>query len=249
MLDKNEFYARKKNATPISMLTVYDAAFARMAEAAGLDTLLVGDSAANVVLGYASTRDIGMDEMIIFTAAVRRGAPRTHIVSDMPFGSDSDPAQALVNARRLVEAGANAVKIEGTPIAVIKYLRENNIEVVGHLGLLPQTATSFKQKGNTPAEAEKILADARILDALDLCALVVEHIPESLGALVAQAIQAPVIGIGAGHQVDGQVLVLHDALGMHPFKIPPFATRFANLWEQGVEGMRRYVEAVYNRAS
>lgn len=247
MLDKNQFYALKKAGTPITMLTVYDAAFARMAEAAALDTLLVGDSAANVVLGYNSTREIGMDEMLVFVAAVRRGAPGTHIIADMPYGSDQEPVAALENARRFIAAGANAVKIEGTPLEVIRHLRAHEIEVVGHLGLLPQTATSFKQKGNTPEDARKIQEDAQALDALGLTALVLEHVPESLGALIAQGISAPVIGIGAGRQVDGQVLVLHDALGMHPFKIPPFATRFANLWEQGVEGMRRYADAVHNR--
>ena len=247
MQDKASFYAMKASGTPISMLTVYDAAFARMAAAAGIDTLLVGDSAANVMLGYASTREITMAEMLVFTAAVRRGAPDSHVVADMPYGSDQEPQAALENARRFVDAGANAVKIEGTPLDVIRHLRENGIEVVGHLGLLPQTATSFKQKGNTPESARQIFSQAMEIDALDLCMLVLEHVPESLGAQIAQAVRAPVIGIGAGRQVDGQVLVMHDALGMHPFKIPPFAMRYANLWEQGVEGMRHYAEAVRAR--
>lgn len=247
MLDKQQFYAYKQSNRPIAMLTAYDAPFARMAEAAGIDTLLVGDSAANVVLGHASTRDIGMDEMVLFTGAVRRGAPNTHVVADMPYGADANSDCALSNAKRLLDAGANAVKIEGCPINVVSHLRNNGIEVVGHLGLLPQTAISFKQKGNTPEDAKRIMEEALLLDSFDLCALVLEHVPESLGALISQGIQAPVIGIGAGRQVDGQVLVLHDALGMHPFRIPPFASRYANIWEQGIAGMRTYAEAVRER--
>lgn len=247
MRDKQSFLEMKAGATPIAMMTAYDAAFARMAEAAGIDTILVGDSAANVLLGFDTTRAIGMDEMVVLTAAVRRGAPDTHVIADMPYGSDQEPIAALANARRFLSVGANAVKIEGTPYAVIEHLCANGISVVGHLGLLPQTATSFRQTGNTPEDARRILSEAQKLASIGIDMLVLEHVPESLGALVAQGISVPVIGIGAGRQVDGQVLVMHDALGMHPFRIPPFATRFANLWEQGVAGMRAYTEAVRHR--
>jgi len=128
---------------------------------------------------------------------------------------------------------------------VIRAIRADGIEVVGHLGLLPQTATSFKQQGNTPEDAERIMNEARAVANAGACAIVLEHIPEQLGALVSQSIaDVPIIGIGAGKKVDGQVLVIHDALGMHPFKCPPFAHKFADLYAQGVRGLELYVKDV-----
>jgi len=240
MLRENDFYSMKKNGQAISMVTVYDAAFARMAEAAKIDMLLVGDSAANVMLGMDRTANISMEAMCIFTSAVKRGAPNSYIVSDMPYGSDAEPKLALQNATKLLEAGADAVKIEGLPIKSLELLREKKIEIVGHLGLLPQTAKNFKQVGKTEEEAEKIFEQARILDSLNPCAIVLEHIPEQLGEKISRAINAPTIGIGAGWQTDGQVLVMHDILLMHPFKLPPFAKSFANFWEAGVNAFCDY---------
>ena len=237
-----------KGKSPVVMITAYDACFARMAEAAGIDMILVGDSGANVVLGYSSTREIGMDEMLVFVAAVRRGAPNTHVVADMPWQSDRDPGTALHNARRFIAAGADSVKIEGIHLETIETLRREGIEVVGHLGLLPQTATSFKQHGQSPEEAERLLIDARQFAQAGAFALVLEHIPERLGALVSQGIPHVItIGIGAGNMTDGQVLVLHDALGMHPFKLPPFAHKFADLYARGVDGLVLYAESVRAR--
>jgi len=234
-----------KRVSRIAMITAYDACFARMAEAAGIDMILVGDSGANVVLGYASTREIGMDEMLIFVGAVRRGAPNTHVVADMPWRSDVDVPTALHNARRFMQAGANSVKIEGAPLEILYALEKEGIPVVGHLGLLPQTATSFKQAGQTPQEAAQTLADAIAVAKAGAFAIVLEHVPDSLGALVAQRIaDVPIIGIGAGNAVDGQVLVLHDALGMHPFRQPPFAKKFVDIYTQGVDALRRYAEFV-----
>jgi len=242
MLNATAIRARK-NQTPLAMITAYDACFARMAEASGIDLILVGDSGANVVLGYASTREIGMTEMLMFVAAVRRGAPNTHIVADMPWQSDCDVATGVSNARRFVQAGADSVKIEGARVDVIRAIRSEGIEVIGHLGLLPQTATSFRQQGQSPEEAERIVNEARAVAEAGVCALVLEHIPERLGALVSQSIRdVPTIGIGAGKLVDGQVLVLHDALGLHPFKLPPFAHKFADLYAQGVLGLQLYVK-------
>jgi len=247
MLNPNELKLRKGNL-PIAMITAYDACFARIAEASGIDMILVGDSGANVVLGYASTREIGMDEMLMFVGAVRRGATSTHIVADMPWQSDRDPSTAVMNAKRLLAAGAHSVKVEGADLNVIEALIRNNISVVGHLGLLPQTATSFKQQGQSSEEAEKILTDARAIAQLGIIALVLEHIPERLGYLVSQALPSiPTIGIGAGKLVDGQVLVLHDALGMHPYKVPPFAHKFTDLYAQSVEALKCYVQAVRDK--
>jgi 3-methyl-2-oxobutanoate hydroxymethyltransferase len=240
MLCKDDFYLMKKNKEAISMVTVYDSAFARMAEAAKIDMLLVGDSAANTMLGMDRTASISMEAMCIFTNAVTHGAPNSYVVSDMPFGSDAEPKTAVQNAKKLVEAGASAVKIEGVPLNSLEAIKENGIELVGHLGLLPQTAKSFKQVGKTDEEAEKILEQAKILDRLKPCAIVLEHIPSSLGEKISQAIKAPTIGIGAGKLTDGQVLVMHDILKMHPFKIPPFALSFANFWEAGVNAFCNY---------
>jgi 3-methyl-2-oxobutanoate hydroxymethyltransferase len=237
---KEDFYSMKKNGLPISMVTVYDAAFAKMAEAAGIDMLLVGDSAANVMLGMERTTGISMEAMCIFTNAVKRGAPNSYIISDMPFGSDSEPEIAVRNARRLVEAGAHAIKIEGVPLSSLKAIRETGIDIVGHLGLLPQTATSFKQHGKTKEEAERIFREAEQIDALNLCAIVLEHIPDALGKKISQAVNAPTIGIGAGRDTDGQVLVMHDVLGMYPVKPPPFAKSFASFWEAGVKAFCNY---------
>jgi len=239
-VDKKDFYLMKKNGKAISMVTVYDAAFARMAEAAQIDMLLVGDSAANVMLGMDRTADISMEAMCLFTNAVTQGAPKSYVISDMPFGSDAEPKTAVLNAKKLLEAGADAVKIEGLPLKSLKALRENEIEIVGHLGLLPQTAKNFKQVGQNEEEAEKILEQAQILDGLEPCAIVLEHIPSTLGQKISLAINAPTIGIGAGKHTDGQVLVMHDLLKMHPFKLPPFAKCFANFWEAGVSAFCEY---------
>jgi 3-methyl-2-oxobutanoate hydroxymethyltransferase len=239
-LDKKDFYLMKKNRKAISMVTVYDAAFARMAEVAKIDMLLVGDSAANVMLGMDSTTNISMEAMCIFTNAVKRGAPNSYIISDMPFGSDAEPKTAVRNAEKLLEAGADAVKVEGLPLESLNAIREKGIEIVGHLGLLPQTATSFRQVGQNEEEAEKIFEQAKTLDTLEPCAIVLEHIPASLGEKISQAINTPTIGIGAGKQTDGQVLVMHDILRMHPFKLPPFAKSFANFWDIGVSAFGDY---------
>jgi len=239
-MDKKDFYLMKKNGKNISMVTVYDAAFARMAEAAKIDMLLVGDSAANVMLGMNRTADISMEAMCLFTNAVKRGAPNSYVVSDMPFGSDAEPKIAVLNAKKLLEAGADAVKIEGLPLKSLQAIRENGIEIVGHLGLLPQTAKNFKQVGQNEEEAEKILEQAQILDGLEPCAIVLEHIPDTLGKKISLATNAPTIGIGAGKQTNGQVLVMHDLLKMHPYKLPPFAKCFANFWDAGVNAFCDY---------
>jgi 3-methyl-2-oxobutanoate hydroxymethyltransferase len=239
-MDKKDFYLMKKNGKAISMVTVYDVAFARMAEAAKIDMLLVGDSAANVMLGMNRTANISMEAMCLFTNAVKLGASNSYIVSDMPFGSDAEPKTAVRNAEKLLEAGADAVKIEGLPLESLNAIREKGIEVVGHLGLLPQTATSFKQVGQSEEEADKIFEQAQILDGLEPCAIVLEHVPDSLGKKISQATNAPTIGIGAGKQTDGQVLVMHDILKMHPFKLPPFAKSFANFWDAGVNAFCEY---------
>ena len=178
MLTPKDITEKKAKNEKISMVTSYDFAFAQMAEAAGIDQILVGDSLANTMLGYSTTRDVGMTEMLIFVGAVCRGAPNTHVVADMPYLSDKDPQTAYDNARRFMDLGAASVKLEGTPEGVIEFLRSKDIPVCAHLGLLPQTAENFKQKGKTAEEAEAIEKAAKYVDSLGCFEMVLEHIPE-----------------------------------------------------------------------
>ena len=244
MLFPSDIVAKKQKGEKVSMITAYDFAFAQMAEAAGVDQILVGDSLANTMLGYKSTREIGMNEMLIFVAAVCRGAPNTHVVADMPYLSDKDPQTAYDNARRFMDLGAASIKLEGTPAGVIEFLRSKDIPVCAHHGLLPQTAENFKQKGKTEEEARAIEAAAKFTDDLGCFEMVLEHIPEELGKKITDSVKAVTIGIGGGKFTNGHVLVMHDALGMHPGKIPPFATKFVDMYSLGVEGFKKYVDSV-----
>ena len=244
MLSPSDIVAKKQKGEKVSMITAYDFAFAQMAEAAGVDQILVGDSLANTMLGYKSTREIGMNEMLIFVAAVCRGAPNTHVVADMPYLSDKDPQTAYDNARRFMDLGAASIKLEGTPAGVIEFLRSKDIPVCAHHGLLPQTAENFKQKGKTEEEARAIEAAAKFTDDLGCFEMVLEHIPEELGKKITDEVSAVTIGIGGGKFTNGHVLVMHDALGMHPGKIPPFATKFVDMYSLGVEGFKKYVDSV-----
>ena len=233
-----------KGKRKIAQITTYDFGFAQIAEAAGIDQILVGDSLANTMLGYKSTQSVGMPEMLIFVSAVVRGAPNTHVVADMPFQSDRDPKTALENAKRFIDVGASSVKLEGYKPEIIETLLQNGIEVCGHLGLLPQTATSFKQVGKTEEEAGRILKEAVALSEMGVYEMVLEHIPEALGKQITQAVKSITIGIGGGSHTDGHVTVLHDALGIHAGKIPPFATRFCNLYETAKKGIEAYIDFV-----
>jgi 3-methyl-2-oxobutanoate hydroxymethyltransferase len=187
-----------------------------------------------------------MNEMLIFVAAVCRGAPNTHVVADMPYLSDKDPQTAYDNARRFMDVGASCVKIEGTPAGVHEYLLSHDIPICAHLGLLPQTAENFKQKGRTEEEAAAIIEAAKYVDDLGCFEMVLEHIPEELGTKITGMVNAVTIGIGGGKFTDGQVLVMHDALGMHQRKLPPFATKFVDMFSLGVEGFKKYIDSVQN---
>jgi 3-methyl-2-oxobutanoate hydroxymethyltransferase len=248
MLSPIDIKNKKKKGEKVSMITSYDYAFAQMAEAAGIDQILVGDSLANTMLGYKKTSDIGMNEMLIFVAAVCRGAPNTHVVADMPYLSDKDPQTAYDNARRFMDLGASSIKLEGTPEGVIEFLRSHDIPVCAHHGLLPQTAENFKQKGRTEEEAAAIIKAAKFTDELGCFEMVLEHIPEELGTKITREVSAATIGIGGGKFTNGHVLVMHDALGMHPNKIPPFATKFVDMYSVGVQGVKKYIESVKARA-
>lgn len=246
MLSPIDIKNKKSKGEKVSMITAYDFSFAQMAEAAGIDQILVGDSLANTMLGYKKTSEIGMNEMMIFVAAVCRGAPNTHVIADMPYLSDKDPQTAYDNARRFLDLGAASIKLEGTPEGVIEFLRSHDIPVCAHHGLLPQTAENFKQKGRSPEEAEAIFKAAKYTDDLGCFEMVLEHIPEDLGTRITEAVNGVTIGIGGGKFTDGQVLVMHDALGMHQKKNPPFAPKFVDMFSLGVEGFKKYIDAVHN---
>lgn len=226
----------KKGVEKITMLTAYDAGFARMLESAGVDILLVGDSLGMVVLGYDSTVPVTMDEMIHHAAAVRRGAPATMLVGDMPFLSyQVSKKEAIVNAGRFFkEAGCDAVKLEGG-LEVCKTVRaivDAGMPVMGHVGLTPQTAGKlggFKVQGKDVESARRLLKEAKALEEAGAFALVLECIPDGLGKIISAEITIPTIGIGAGVSCDGQVLVTHDLLGLFEKFVPSFVKNYINL--------------------
>ncbi len=206
------FNEMKRGGEKIAMLTAYDAPQARAQEAADIDVILVGDSVGVNMLGYASEREVTLADMAHHTRAVRRGAPDTFIISDLPFATYDTPEQALASAAILQQAGADAVKFEGAHPELVGALTAAGIPVCGHLGYEPQTGER-RVHGKTLAEASKILADAKIMDEAGVFMLVVELAPLELAEAITKAIKAPTIGIGAGPATDGQVLVFPDVLG------------------------------------
>jgi 3-methyl-2-oxobutanoate hydroxymethyltransferase len=230
-----EISAMKRAGTKIVMVTAYDHPSARIASQAGVDLILVGDSAGNNVLGYESTVPVTMEEAVMLTSAVARAKPRALIVGDMPFGSfQASDADAVANAIRLVKAGADAVKLEGAgPMTSrVRAIVGSGIPVMGHLGLTPQSATmlgGMKAQGRTASGASHLLADARQLEKAGCFSLVLESVPARIGALISEALTMPTIGIGAGAGCDGQVLVWHDLLGINEGVAPRFVKRYANL--------------------
>ena len=231
-----ELAEMKSRRQPIVMVTAYDAPGGRLADAAGVDLVLVGDSAAMTVLGHDSTVPATMEEMLVLTRAVTRGARRPLVVADMPFGSfqvtDED---AVRNAIRFVkEAGADAVKLEGAgPMLFrVRAIVGAGIPVMGHLGLTPQSATmlgGFKAQGRSAEKALALLADARALEAAGCFSLVLEAVPEPVARRVSQELAIPTIGIGAGAGTDGQVLVWHDLLGLYDGRAARFVKRYADV--------------------
>ncbi|MDZ7749427.1 MAG: 3-methyl-2-oxobutanoate hydroxymethyltransferase [Halofilum sp. (in: g-proteobacteria)] len=233
----------RKSVTPIPMLTAYTAPIARCLEEAGLPAILVGDSVGVVEMGFESTREVTLEHMLYHVGAVRRGAPRTHVIGDLPYDSDRDPETALASARRLLEAGADSVKLEGPKHETIRLLVDNGIDVVGHTGLTPQTSSSLKQVGRDSAEAERILGEAGAIAAAGAFMVVLEHIPDRLASDITAAIAVPTIGIGAGSACDGQVLVTDDAIGLSD-RLPPFARQYAEVGRSIVDAAKTYADEV-----
>lgn len=233
------------------MVTSYDYTLASLADAAGVDTLLVGDSASNIVCGNQTTLPISMDEMIFLTKGVVRAAQHALVITDMPFGSyQISTEEAVRNAIRILkESGADAVKLEGGEeiLPAIRQMIQSGVPVCGHLGLTPQSVNQFGGYGlraKEEKEAEKLLHDARLLDEAGCFLIVLEKIPARLAAEVSKAVSCPTIGIGAGPYCDGQVLVLHDMLGMNQGFKPKFLRRFAELGQEVVTAVGDYVSAV-----
>lgn len=241
----------KANGEKISMLTCYDYSMAKVLEAGGIDVMLVGDSASNVMAGHETTLPITLDQMIYHAQSVVRGADRALIVVDLPFGSyQSDPKLALRSSIRIMkESGAHAVKMEGG-IEIkdgIKKILGAGIPVMGHLGLTPQSIYKFGTytvRAKEEEEANQLLADAKMLEEIGCFAVVLEKIPAALAQKVAESISIPVIGIGAGSGVDGQVLVIHDMIGLtHEFS-PKFLRRYMNVYDEMKNAVAQYVDDV-----
>ena len=245
---------RKQRKTPITMLTSYDYAMARMVDNAGIDMILVGDSLGNVVLGYESTIPVTVDDMIHHAKAVCRGVNQAMVVVDMPFMSyQISVVDALRNAGRIMkESGAQAVKVEGGKeiIEVVRAMVDAGIPVVGHLGLTPQSIHQlggFKVQGKDMETAQKMIDDAKLLEDAGVCALVLECVPEKLAQKITDTIHVPTIGIGAGNVCDGQVLVVNDMLGMYSDFTPKFVKKFADLSKLMQEAIEEYKQEVINR--
>ena len=244
----------KANNEKISMLTAYDFTMARIVDSAGVDVILVGDSASNVMAGHETTLPITLDQMIYHASGVVRAISRALVVVDLPFGSyQSDSKEALRSSIRIMkESGAHAVKMEGGSEIKesIKKILNAGIPVMGHLGLTPQSIYKFGTytvRAKEDAEAEKLIEDAQLLERIGCFALVLEKIPAALAERVAKSISIPVIGIGAGGGVDGQVLVIHDMLGMNNEFSPRFLRRYMNLFDDMTGAISKYVTDVKSR--
>ncbi len=246
-----ELVELKRRGQKLAMVTAYDFPSGRIADEAGVELVLVGDSAGMVVLGNDSTVPITTDELLMLTRAVTRGAKRPIVVSDMPFGSFQVSDEAAVeNAVRFVkEAGADAVKLEGAgpTLSRVQAIVGAGVPVMGHVGLTPQSATmlgGFKAQGRTADKAERLYEDALALEAAGCFAVVLEAVPAPVAAAVTEALTVPTIGIGAGAGCDGQVLVWHDLLGLYEGKAPRFVKRYADLAAQAKRALEAYVDDV-----
>ena len=246
-----ELGAMKRRGERITMVTVYDAPSARLADAAGIDVALVGDSAAMTMLGHDSTLPVTMDEMLMLTRAVARGAKRPLIVADMPFGSfqPSDEAAVRNAVRFLKEGGADAVKLEGAGpmLRRAEAIVDAAIPVIGHIGLTPQSVKllgGYKPQGRTAVKARRLVDAARALERAGCFAIVLEAIPPQVAAFITKTLSIPTIGIGAGAACDGQVLVWHDLMGLSNGQVPRFVKQYADIGAAMLAALEAYVSDV-----
>ena len=249
-----ELAAMKSRGEKIVMVTAYDAPGARLAEEAGIDILLVGDTAGMVVLGHEGTVPVTMDEMLFLTRSVARAAKRPLIVGDMPFGTyEASDDDAVHNAVRFVkEGGADVVKLEGAgpSLSRVRAIAGAGIGIMGHVGLTPQSATvlgGFKAQGRTADQARQLYEDALALERAGCFAIVLEAVPAAVAERVTEALTVPTIGIGAGAATDGQVLVYHDLLGLYESRAPRFVKRYADLATEIRDALERYAADVRER--
>ena len=239
--------AAKEKGDKLAFLTAYDYPTARIVDEAGIELILVGDSAANVVFGYDNTIPVTMDEMLFAVKAVRRGVKRALLIADMPYGSyHVNENETVRNALRFVkEAGAEAIKLEGgrNRVEIIKRLVNEEIPVMGHIGLTPQSINKFggyRVQGKTQAAAQKLLDDARALEDAGVFSIVLELVPRELAQMITENLKISTVGIGAGANCDVQVLVLHDLLGLNFHKLPKFVRPYANLRETMTDAVKRW---------
>jgi 3-methyl-2-oxobutanoate hydroxymethyltransferase len=248
---KTQAAGSPSNFQKITCLTAYDYPTARLLDEAGVDVILVGDSLGMVVLGHENTLSVTIEEMLHHTRAVRRGTHRALVVADMPYGSyHTDNSDSLRNAMRFVkEAGAEAVKVEGGErrLELISRLTEAEIPVMGHVGLTPQSVNAlggYRVQGKTPGTADQLIRDARAVEAAGAFAVVLEAVPRELAAQITHELRIPTIGIGAGPECDGQILVVHDLLGLTFNQTPKFARQYANVGEIISKAVREYCDDV-----
>jgi 3-methyl-2-oxobutanoate hydroxymethyltransferase len=253
-LELTELAEKKRRGEPIVMVTAYDFPTARLADEAGIDVVLVGDSAAMTVLGYESTVPATMEEMLVLTRAAVRGARRPIVVGDMPFGSFqvSDEDAVRNGVRFLKEAGVDAIKLEGAgpTLSRVRALVGAGVAVMGHVGLTPQSATllgGFHPQGRTAEAASRLLEDALALEAEGCFAIVLEAVPAPVAARVTEALGVPTIGIGSGGGCDGQVLVFHDLVGLHQGRSPRFAKRYASVADEIRRAFEEFAADVRSR--
>jgi 3-methyl-2-oxobutanoate hydroxymethyltransferase len=245
----------KRRGDKIVMITAYDAPAARIADEAGVELILVGDTAAMVMLGHDSTVPVTLDEMIFLTRAVTRAARRPLVVGDLPFGTyEVSDEQAVGSAIRMVkEGGADVIKLEGAGrmVSRVRAIADSNIGVMGHIGLTPQSATKlggFKAQGRSADAAKRLYEEALELQEAGAFAIVLEAVPAPVAARVTEALDVPTIGIGAGAGTDGQVLVWHDMLGMYAGRTPRFVKRYAEIAEEIGDAVGRYAHEVRSGA-
>jgi 3-methyl-2-oxobutanoate hydroxymethyltransferase len=245
----SQLNAQYQSGEKIVFLTAYEASFAALMDQAGVDAILVGDSLGNVVQGHQSTTPVTMEEMVYHVECVARGNQSAFLMADMPFASYSTPEQAIDNAAHLMRAGAQMVKLEGGEwlADTVRFLVDRSVPVCAHLGLMPQsvhTLGGFKVQGKSPEAAKKLIAEAKLLQDAGAQMLLLEAIPSDLGKAVTQAIQIPTIGIGAGPDCSGQVLVMHDMLGAFPGRTPKFVKNFLEGQGSIDAAIRAYVKEV-----
>jgi 3-methyl-2-oxobutanoate hydroxymethyltransferase len=238
-----DFMKKKMTGKKVSMLTAYDFPTAVILDKCNIDSILVGDSLGTNMLGYKSEREVTMDDMIHHTKAVKRGVESAYIIGDMPYMSCKNVGIAISNSKRFIKNGADGVKVEGTPINIIKGIIKNNIDVIGHIGLNPQIHDKKRVIGKTIAEAKKLIKDAKMLEEIGIKMLVLELVPEELAKVISESLNIPTIGIGAGRYCDGQVLVINDLLGMAEYNYK-HANKYADLYNTIKNAVNKYVKDV-----